>query len=78
MSVNLSIKDVPDAVADALRRRARANRRSLQKELLALLEESVGARPVVTPQEALARVRAMELSTPDEATDWIRAERDAR
>jgi plasmid stability protein len=38
MTVNLSIKGVPDALADRLRRRAMRNHRSLQRELMALLE----------------------------------------
>ncbi|MDP1527574.1 MAG: Arc family DNA-binding protein [Rhodocyclaceae bacterium] len=39
---NLSIKDVPEALAEALRQRAARNHRSLQGELMALLEETVG------------------------------------
>jgi len=39
---NLSIKDVPEALAEALRQRAARNHRSLQGELMALLEEAVG------------------------------------
>jgi hypothetical protein len=35
MAVNLSIKDVPDALADRLRARAARNHRSLQGELMA-------------------------------------------
>ncbi len=35
---NLSIKDVPEAWAEALRRRAAMNHRSLQGELMALVE----------------------------------------
>ena len=38
MAVNLSIKEVPDDVAEALRGRARANHRSLQGELMAMIE----------------------------------------
>jgi plasmid stability protein len=44
MSVNLSVKNVPDALAERLRRRAAANRRSLQRELLGILESAVGYR----------------------------------
>jgi plasmid stability protein len=45
---HISIKDVPDAWAEALRQRAARNHRSLQGELMALLEQAVqevGARP---------------------------------
>lgn len=38
MPVNLSIKNVPDALAARLRERAERNHRSLQGELIAILE----------------------------------------
>lgn len=38
MSLNLSIKNVPDDVAERLRERARRNHRSLQGELRAILD----------------------------------------
>lgn len=37
---NLSIKDVPEALAEALRRRAARNHRSLQGELMAIIERA--------------------------------------
>jgi plasmid stability protein len=42
--VNLSIKNVPDALAQRLRARAAANHRSLQRELMAIVE-SAGSTP---------------------------------
>jgi plasmid stability protein len=42
MPVNLSVKNVPDELAERLRRRASANRRSLQRELLSILEAAAG------------------------------------
>jgi plasmid stability protein len=38
MAVNLSIKNVPEALAEKLRDRASRNHRSLQGELMAILE----------------------------------------
>jgi plasmid stability protein len=38
MAINLSIKNVPDALADRLRARAERNHRSLQGELMAIIE----------------------------------------
>ena len=38
MPVNLSIKNVPDALAGKLRARAQRNHRSLQRELMSILE----------------------------------------
>jgi len=40
--VNLSIKNVPDALAARLRERAERNHRSLQGELMAILESAAG------------------------------------
>jgi plasmid stability protein len=42
MPVNLSVKNVPDELAERLRLRAAANRRSLQRELLSILESAAG------------------------------------
>jgi plasmid stability protein len=46
--VNLSVKNVPDDLADLLRQRAARNRRSLQRELVSILEAAVG-RGVAAP-----------------------------
>jgi plasmid stability protein len=49
MPVNLSIKNVPDGLAQVLRERAAAHRRSLQQELMCLLEQSVEQGPGMDP-----------------------------
>ena len=48
---NLSIKDVPEAWAESLRQRAARNHRSLQGELMAIIEQAVrdGAAPLTSP-----------------------------
>ena len=76
MPVNLSIKNVPDELAERLRERAERNRRSLQKELLVILEGA--AATGIRPREALERVRALGLRTPSESTRLIREMRYAR
>ena len=43
MPVNLSIKNAPDDVVQILRRRAQRNHRSLQRELLAIVEAAARA-----------------------------------
>jgi antitoxin FitA len=43
MPVNLSVKNVPDALAAKLRERAERNHRSLQGELMALLEAAASS-----------------------------------
>jgi plasmid stability protein len=50
---HLSIKDVPDEWAEALRQRAARNHRSLQGELMALLEQAVNE-PAVRPASGRA------------------------
>jgi len=42
---NLSIKDVPEAWAQALRQQAARNHRSMQGELMAIVEQAVGGSP---------------------------------
>ena len=78
MPVTLSIKKVPDDVAERLRVRAKRNHRSLQGELLAILEASAGPRKSVTIQELLESGRRLGLSTSDESVQMIREDRDGR
>jgi antitoxin FitA len=77
MPVNFSIKNVPDDVAEALRRRAAKNRRSLQGELLVILEESAARDEDYTPAQLLGKIRSAGLRTPSESARFIREERDA-
>ena len=77
MAVNLSVKDVPDELAEALRERARANHRSLQGELMAMIEAHVGARPF-RARRLLEEVRALGLSTSGESTRMVREDRNRR
>ena len=76
MALSLSIKNVPDDLAQRLRERAERNHRSLQRELLVILDEATT--PRIRPAEALARVRALGLKTPSESVRLIRRIRDGR
>jgi plasmid stability protein len=78
MPVNLSIKNVPDALAQRLRERAARAHRSLQGELMVILEEAAYGAEHLTPSEALERVRSWGLETQASATEIIRRDRDAR
>jgi antitoxin FitA len=78
MTVNLSIKNVPEALAERLRRRAAARHRSLQGELLAILEEAIAGERRITVDEARRLVLERGLQTPNEAREMVRADRDAR
>ena len=77
MPVNLSVKDVPDDIAEALRERARQNHRSLQGELMAMLETHARARPF-RALELWQEIQKLGLRTPNESTQWIREDRDSR
>lgn len=78
MPVNLSIKNAPDDVVQRLRERATRNHRSLQGELMAIIEEAVmpGKPPYLTVDEVLGRARSLNLQQPSEGAEIIRASRD--
>lgn len=50
---NLSIKSVPEELAESLRQRAARNHRSLQGELMAILEAAVADQPLQVVQPSL-------------------------
>ncbi|MBN1632489.1 MAG: Arc family DNA-binding protein [Thermoleophilia bacterium] len=78
MPVSLSIKNVPEEVAQRLRARARRNHRSLQNELLAIVEAASLEDDEITLDELAEYVESLGFSTPDEGTAWIRELRDTR
>jgi plasmid stability protein len=77
MPVNLSVKSVPDHVAERLRRRAVRNHRSLQGELLSILTQAAETDGGLSPATLLGLVRMSNLKTPDESADIVRVDRDA-
>ncbi len=78
MPINLSVKNVPDELMERLRQRAARHHRSLQGELMAIIEESVRSNEHLTPEKLLAQVRNLGLRTASESVEMIRADRDAR
>lgn len=89
MPVNLSVKNVPDALAGRLRARAERNRRSLQRELLSILEAAVDERAPAVPltaapprtlsiEEAVEPARKLFPQRTRSSVAWIRAMRDSR
>ena len=76
MPVTLSVKNVPEKLAERLRQRAASHHRSLQGELLAILEEA--AQPSLTIDELAEKVRSLGLCTPADSVAIIRAARDGR
>lgn len=79
MTVNLSIKNVPDELAARLRQRAERSHRSLQGELMTILTEAVG-RPSqrLSIEDVRRRVAELGLRTPSESAAMVREDRDAR
>jgi plasmid stability protein len=78
MAVNLSIKNVDEQVVERLRQRAARSHRSLQGELMAIIEQHAYGEPRLTPEEVLDEVRRRRLRTPREALKMIRADRHGR
>ena len=76
MPVNLSIKNAPDDLVALLKERARRNRRSMQRELLAIIDSAVRQKRHLTADEVLARSRALRLNPQPEAATIIRSDRD--
>ena len=77
MPVSLSIKNVPDELAQRLRERAKRNHRSLQGELMAMLESELRPRKL-TIEEVSQRVKALGFTTESDSVEIIREMRDAR
>jgi len=78
--VNLSIKNAPDAVVRRLKARAARNHRSLQGELMALVEAAAREEEagVLTPAQVLARIRAAGVRSPADSVRVIRSLREGR
>ena len=72
MPVNLSIKNVPEALADALRVRAERNHRSMQGEMMAILEAALLPPAAGEGTDPLERLRRAGVQTADDALALMR------
>lgn len=77
MPINVSVKNVPDEVMEKLRESAKCHHRSIQGELLAIIEEVTGPAKFSLDQ-AEVRLKALGFGTGDDSTSWIREQRHAR
>lgn len=78
-TASLTIRNIPQDVLERLKERAARNRRSMQGEILQILEFAAQEPATrLTADEVLERVRELGLQTPAEAVDMVRADRDAR
>ena len=75
---NLSIKDVPEAWAESLRQRATRNHRSLQGELMAIIEQAVTAGVDADALEETCQIltvcRCARSRIADKAASWVTTE----
>ncbi|ACI50804.1 conserved hypothetical protein [Gluconacetobacter diazotrophicus PA1 5] len=76
--MNLSIKNTPEDLVQKLRMRAERHHRSLQGELMAIIEAAVAHEPEQSVFGVLAEIRMMGVATPSESTEMVRHDRDAR
>ncbi|MBM4036837.1 MAG: hypothetical protein FJ291_34315 [Planctomycetes bacterium] len=77
MAVDISLKCVPDSLAQALRRRAVRHHRSVQEEVLGILRATVFDERPITFTAFVAEGRAQGISTPAESAAMVREDRDA-
>lgn len=75
--VDLSIKNVPEEIAELLRKRAERNNRSLQGELKTILEQTVQPSKR-SLQQVDQQLKRSDLTTEDDAVEMIRSLRDER
>jgi antitoxin FitA len=76
---SLTLKNIPEQKLEMLKRKAQEHHRSLQGEMMHLIDEALNApKNQLTLEGALARAKAMGLGGPNESTRMIREDRDAR
>jgi plasmid stability protein len=78
MPVTLSIKNAPEHIVERLRARAARNHRSLQGELMSIVERAVETEEKWTLAQVRAAVKRLDLPAVSEAAEIVRATRDAR
>lgn len=80
MPVNLSIKNAPDGVVRRLKARAARHHRSLQGELMAIVESAAREEEagLLTPRQALDAARAAGLRSTSGSVGMIRRMREGR
>jgi len=74
-TITISIKNVPVDIARRLKTRAERNHRSLQGELMAILDE---ASRELTMEDLAAVASRLGLRTPAESQKFVRDDRDGR
>lgn len=75
--MNLSIKNVPEYVVERLRERANQSHRSMQGEMLTILEDAVGPRKL-SIEEVNQVAKRMGFKSESNSVDIVRKDRDTR
>lgn len=78
MGVSLSIKNAPEDMVKCLKIRAARHHRSLQGEMMAILEAVAREEVLLDPAAVVSEVQRLGLRTPAESAAMIREDRDAR
>ena len=80
MPVNLSIKNAPDEVVKRLKSRAARHHRSLQGELMSLIESAAREEEtgLLAPSQVVERLRAAGVRSPSESAEIVRRIRESR
>ncbi len=78
MPLTLSIENVPDDIIRIIKLKAARHHRSLQGELLTMLEEAARAETsrLLTIKEIAALAETVDFSLPNETTRMLREDRD--
>jgi plasmid stability protein len=71
MAHTMTLRNVPDSILRVLRERARQHGRSMQKEIMSILEEAVVDHASVVEQLAILRVRLGAQMTLDQIHEAI-------
>ncbi len=77
MAANLTIKNVPERFVRKLRARAARHRRSLQDELMSILEKIVAETERLDADAVMRLVRKLGVRTKSDSAAMVRADRDA-
>ena len=78
-SLSLTVRNIPRPIFERLRARAARHKRSMQGEILAILEVAASDQAVRrSALQTLQLVRSLGVATPSEAVEMIRVARDGR
>ncbi|MCL5264493.1 MAG: hypothetical protein M1343_04750 [Chloroflexi bacterium] len=76
---DILVRDVPQQTVDVLKQRAKQHRRSLQQELLSILEATAEGSQARSPSQIAAAIRARLAQGPrtfGDSTDLVREDRE--